>query len=199
LLSIASAILAGLAFFRGLPQAEAVVSSAIVLPLWAFSAAAVGRMRRGIRNRAPADLVTCFGAGYTPKGSGTVGALTAIPIGWLLSQVEPIARASILTGAAAASIAVCYWYMAGGNDSLDPKEVVLDEHVGVLIAFAVVPWDWAWIAAAFVLFRIFDIWKPWPIGWLDRTVKNPAGVMLDDFAAGLMAATLLALARQHWE
>jgi phosphatidylglycerophosphatase A len=81
--------------------------------------------------------------------------------------------------------------MAGRTGDLDPKEVVLDEHVGVLIAFAAVPWQWPYVAAAFGLFRLFDIWKPWPVGWLDRTVKNPAGVMIDDYAAGLMAAAAL--------
>jgi phosphatidylglycerophosphatase A len=187
LATIASALLAA----STLPPLSAVVLAFV----WGRSATSLAEIRAQQGTSIPAALATCFGAGYTPKGSGTAGAVTAIPFGWWLAQVDPIPRALILTAATGLSIAVAYWYMAGRKGDLDPKEVVLDEHIGVLIAFAVVPWEWPWVAAAFGLFRLFDIWKPWPVGWLDRTMKNPAGVMLDDVAAGLMAAGLLLAAR----
>ncbi len=193
LLTLASAFLAGAALRPQGPLAVAAVLAFVLL--WARSSASLARIRAAVPGRAAADLATCFGAGYAPKGSGTAGAVTAIPVGWLLSSVDPTLRALILAAGTLASIGVAYWYMAGKTGDLDPKEVVLDEHIGVLLAFAVVPWEWPWVAAGFVLFRIFDIWKPFPVGIIDRRMKNPAGVMLDDVAAGLMAAGLLAAAR----
>jgi phosphatidylglycerophosphatase A len=56
-----------------------------------------------------------------------------------------------------------------------------------------VPPDWIWILAGFLLFRLFDIWKPWPIAWLDRRVGGGLGIMLDDLVAGLFAAICLQL------
>jgi phosphatidylglycerophosphatase A len=192
LATIASALLAASAF-----TGELAIAALAIAFLWGRSAASLAEIRAEHGTSIAAALATCFGAGYTPRGGGTVGAVTAIPIGWCLAQVDPTARALILLAAAALSIGVAYWYMAGREGPLDPQEIVLDEHIGVLIAFAVVPWEWPWVAAAFVLFRLFDIWKPWPVRWFDRRVKNPAGVMLDDYAAGLMAAALLVAAHAH--
>ncbi|TQV61483.1 MAG: phosphatidylglycerophosphatase A, partial [Halothiobacillaceae bacterium] len=67
--------------------------------------------------------------------------------------------------------------------------------VGLWITLAVVPLEWPWILAGFLLFRVFDILKPWPVGWLDRRLHGGLGIMLDDIAAGGMAAVLLYLAR----
>jgi phosphatidylglycerophosphatase A len=161
--------------------------------LWARSAAGNAAIRAERGADVFSELITCGGAGYTPKGSGTAGAVTALPVGYLLAQLDWIPRVGVVALLAAVSIWISYRYMAGRSG--DPKEVVLDEHVGVLIAFAVVPWEWLWVLAAFALFRLFDIAKPWPVGWIDRKVKNPAGVMLDDYAAGLMAAGILAAVR----
>jgi phosphatidylglycerophosphatase A len=76
----------------------------------------------------------------------------------------------------------------------DPSGVVWDEIVGYLISMAAAPLGVLWIVAGFVLFRLFDIWKPWPIRVLDRRVKGGLGIMLDDVVAGLFTAILLALA-----
>ena len=86
-------------------------------------------------------------------------------------------------------------YVAGGTEDLDPSEVVLDELIGVLIALAFVPWELPWVVAAFVLFRLFDIAKPGPVGWADRNLKNYVGIMLDDVIAGLLAGGVLIIAR----
>ena len=69
----------------------------------------------------------------------------------------------------------------------DPKEVVIDEVAGQGIAFLFCPFAWPWLLAAFVLFRFFDILKPWPVGWIDRNWHGGWGIMADDLVAGLYA------------
>jgi len=76
----------------------------------------------------------------------------------------------------------------------DPSSIVWDEFVGMWIALFMLPTGWYWLIAAFVLFRIFDIWKPWPIGWLDINLKGGAGIMLDDVAAGLISLGIIQVA-----
>ena len=78
----------------------------------------------------------------------------------------------------------------------DPPAVVWDEIAGMLVALLALPPGWYWWAAAFVIFRAFDVLKPWPIGWLERRVRGGAGIMLDDLVAGAFAwAAVQALAR----
>jgi phosphatidylglycerophosphatase A len=72
----------------------------------------------------------------------------------------------------------------------DPKEVVIDELVGIWITLLAVP-TWVYFVPAFLLFRLFDITKPWPIGWADKKVPGALGVMLDDILAGALAAACL--------
>jgi len=91
----------------------------------------------------------------------------------------------------AVSFPVATRYMKGKMSALDPQEIVYDEFIGVLIPIAVVPATWPWILAAFALFRLLDITKPGPVGWVDKNMKSPAGVMLDDVVAGLLAALVL--------
>jgi phosphatidylglycerophosphatase A len=69
--------------------------------------------------------------------------------------------------------------------------VVWDEIVGMLVTMTAVPLSLTSILAGFALFRLFDIWKPWPIGWVDRRVQGGLGIMLDDIIAGVMACLLL--------
>ena len=75
----------------------------------------------------------------------------------------------------------------------DHGGIVWDEFVGVWIALWLAPTGWAWLLAGFVLFRLFDIWKPWPIGWVDRRGGGGLGIMLDDVIAGVMALLVLLL------
>jgi phosphatidylglycerophosphatase A len=78
----------------------------------------------------------------------------------------------------------------------EPGVVVWDEFVGQWIALTPLLWlarDTLWICAAFILFRIFDIAKPWPVSWADKKVRGGLGVMLDDVIAGAYAAMALAL------
>lgn len=75
-------------------------------------------------------------------------------------------------------------------DSHDPKEVVIDEVAGTLVAFAALS-TWPMFIAAFVLFRFFDILKPFPIGWADKNIKGGVGVVADDLIAGILANAII--------
>lgn len=75
----------------------------------------------------------------------------------------------------------------------DHPGIVWDEIAGYLLTMLAAPVGWIWIAVGFGLFRLFDIWKPWPIGWLDRRVAGGFGIMLDDLVAGLLAALCMQL------
>ena len=153
--------------------------------------AAVG-LAGSLGSRLSADVCTVGGAGYAFRGPGTFGALAGLPVAWLLFQVDLPLRLGIIAVLTALSILFAYIYMSGGTEDADPQEIVVDELVGVLIPLAIIPWSLPWVAAGFVLFRFFDIVKPGPVGWVDRGMKNPAGVILDDVVAGLCAAAVLA-------
>ena len=79
----------------------------------------------------------------------------------------------------------------------DSPGIVWDELAGYLLTMVGAPAGWHWIVAGFLLFRLFDIWKPWPIGWLDRRVGGGLGIILDDLLAGLFAALCLQ-GMVHW-
>ena len=142
----------------------------------------------------PAGWIACgFGSGLAPKAQGTVGSLAAI-LPWLLLRETPMA-VYLMVLLAAFVIGVWACDVAGrllGVD--DHRSLVWDEFVGLWIALlpaVAAPW-WA-VVAGFALFRLFDVWKPWPIGWLDRRLKGGVGVMTDDVVAGLFAAIVLEL------
>jgi phosphatidylglycerophosphatase A len=73
----------------------------------------------------------------------------------------------------------------------DPSPIVWDEIVGFLVTMTAAPSGWRWVLVGFALFRLFDIWKPWPVSVLDRGVSGGLGIMLDDLAAGLLAWVIL--------
>jgi phosphatidylglycerophosphatase A len=142
----------------------------------------------------PAGWLACgFGSGLAPKAQGTCGSLAAL-LPWLLLRELPWPAylAVIVLGFI---IGVWACDVAGRAIGVaDHRCVVWDEFIGQWIALLpalLAPW-WA-VLAGFVLFRIFDVAKPWPISWLDRRFKGGAGVMLDDVVAGVFAAVLLAV------
>jgi phosphatidylglycerophosphatase A len=132
-------------------------------------------------------IASGFGSGYSPKAPGTAGSLLAVFIGAGLLTLSPWALpmavvASILLGLASIG-------PAGGTE--DPGWVVIDEFAGQWIAMlALSHLSLPGLALAFVLFRLFDIAKPGPIGWADRQ-GGAMGVMLDDVIAGAVAAALI--------
>lgn len=133
-----------------------------------------------------------FGAGCSPKAPGTMGTLLAVAFYLPLSRLDLAWYALVLAIVTGAGIWLCERVSAelGVHDH---PGIVWDEIAGYLLTMFAAPPGWMWIAIGFVLFRLFDIWKPWPIGWLDRRVHGGLGIMLDDLVAGLFAAAGLQL------
>lgn len=142
------------------------------------------------------SIATLFGIGNIRVAPGTWGSLLALLL-WL-----PLAHwvfwLQLLVVGAAFLLAV---WAAAVQERIrgqhDLPEIVIDELVGLWMTALFVPPSLYWLIAAFLTFRFFDIWKPGPIGWLDRRVGGGLGVVLDDAAAGLVAGLLLLLA-QYW-
>ena len=140
-------------------------------------------------------LATGFGVGYCPKVPGTAGTLLGVVLYFGLSAYPMpfyIISLGVMLGTGAW---LCEWAAKSFGDP-DPKEVVWDEMTGYLVAMAAAPRSLAWMAAGFVLFRLFDILKPGPIGWAERRFSGGVGIMLDDLLAGVF--TLLALGVAEW-
>ena len=127
-----------------------------------------------------------FGSGLMPKAPGTYGTIAAIPIYWMMKDLSLAIYLTITLVAFIAGIWICQqsadWL---GKD--DPSAVVWDEIVGYLITMIAAPSGWQWIVLGFVLFRLFDIVKPWPISWADKSLHGGLGIMVDDVIAGLFA------------
>lgn len=144
--------------------------------------------------RSPAQFCAFgFGSGLAPKAPGTFGTLAAVPLYWLLSQLGPGLYFAAVICAFLSGILICS--VASKQLQVhDHPGIVWDEFVGYWITMWALPVDWAWMLAGFIVFRIFDIAKPWPIGWLDRRVHGGLGIMIDDVVAGLMSCGVLHLA-----
>ena len=137
--------------------------------------------------------------GYIPVASGTFGSIEGVALGWALFNL--IAQRSLL----AAIILFVLIFAAGcwiadraehAFAEHDSSRIVIDEILGMAAAMFLIPMRWPWIAAAFGLFRLFDIVKPWPASLIDRRMLGGKGVMLDDLAAGIYAnLTLQAVCR----
>jgi phosphatidylglycerophosphatase A len=129
-------------------------------------------------------LATCGGVGYLPGAPGTWGSLAAVPLWWLLSQLGLWGYGLVLAALLALSLRVCG--LAQDYLGHDHSAIVLDEMVGLLIALAGVPLKWPWLLIGFALFRLLDIWKPFPIKYCER-LPGGWGVVMDDAAAGVLA------------
>lgn len=131
-----------------------------------------------------------FGSGLAPKAPGTFGTLAAIPIYWLIQDLSvPIYLAWLLV-----TFCVGVYWCHQSSKALgvhDHSGIVWDEMVGYWLTMFLAPAGWLWIILGFVLFRIFDIIKPWPIGWLDRHVEGGLGIMVDDILAAIYALIIL--------
>ena len=144
----------------------------------------------------PAALIaTGCGIGLIPVAPGTWASLAALPAGWLIDAAFGIT--GLLIAAAVAFAAGCWASarIAETSGIFDPGFVVVDEIAAQLLVLAAAPRGWRIYLAAFLLFRLFDIWKPFPVNWLDRTVKGGIGIMLDDVAAALYVLLLIAIGR----
>ncbi len=133
-----------------------------------------------------------LGSGLSPIMPGTAGTLAAI-IPYLFLQYLPLTSyLLVIVIAALVGIKICD-ATAKSLGVHDHGAIVWDEFVGFWITMIAAPAGWQWILAGFVLFRFFDIVKPWPINWLDKHVDGGLGIMLDDILAGLMAFICLQL------
>ncbi len=127
-----------------------------------------------------------FGSGAAPVAPGTFGTLAAVPLYLLLMQL-PLGWYLL---ALVASFGLGIWLCERTAQDLgvhDHGGIVWDEFVGYWLTMVAAPAGWQWVVVGFVLFRLFDIWKPFPISWLDRHVKGGLGIMLDDAVAGTFA------------
>lgn len=138
-------------------------------------------------------IATGFGIGMVPFAPGTFGTVLAIPI-----YIAFWRQASLVTYAVTLIIAIFFSMLicerASKNLGVsDHPSIVIDEMVGFWLTMFSVPANILTILLGFILFRIFDITKPWPIRWFDRNVKGGVGIVLDDLIAGLFSLILLKL------
>jgi phosphatidylglycerophosphatase A len=137
-------------------------------------------------------VATFFGSGFLKPGPGTYGSIAALLLWYAVAHVLRPTPSALAIGTACAAVIVTLigipaaTIVARESGRKDPGHVVIDEAAGQLIALIWTRPDWKHAALALVLFRLFDIFKPWPIRRLER-LPNGTGIMLDDVAAGLLA------------
>lgn len=138
-----------------------------------------------------------FGSGVIPIMPGTFGTLAAIPLYLVLAQLSWPYYGLITLILLVVGI---YWCNVTARDLgvHDYPGIVWDEIVGYLVTMFAVPLKWSWIILGFVLFRLFDIWKPWPIKWLDNHVQGGFGIMIDDIVAAIYAWLVLQVVVWMW-
>lgn len=151
-----------------------------------------GRPPAGLAVWHPATFIATWGwSGLLPGAPGTWGSLFTLPFAWLIAERW---GPSTLFVAAVGAFLVGIWASAvylRHSTSKDPGTIVIDETAGQFLALAVVPVEFWWYVAGFVLFRAADIFKPWPASWADRKLPGPWGVMADDIFAALYAVIVL--------
>ena len=128
-----------------------------------------------------------FGAGLSPKAPGTMGTVVAVLIYLVLPNMPPIIYAGLIL----LSFVFGIWICGKTAEDLgvhDHGGIVWDEFVGYWITMFMAPSGLFWVLLGFVLFRLLDIFKPWPIKWADKELAGGLGIMLDDVLAGIMAA-----------
>ena len=165
----------------------------------------LGAEQRRALLASPAGWLACgFGSGLAPVAQGTFGSLAAL-LPWLLLRELPL---WIYLVVLLAGFAIGVWACGVAGRALgvdDHRSLVWDEFIGQWAALVPLllpslrPSDglpWWQLVLGFALFRLFDVWKPWPIRWLDRRVKGGMGVMIDDLLAGVFAAVVLCVLLQ---
>jgi len=127
-----------------------------------------------------------FGSGLVPKAPGTFGTLVGLTLFWLISNYGLYLQLLIITALFLVGIYFCEVTGKALGVS-DHGSIVWDEIVAIMLVLTFAPKNWAGWIVAFVLFRLFDIWKPFPIRQFDAKLKNGFGVMFDDLLAALYA------------
>jgi phosphatidylglycerophosphatase A len=144
-------------------------------------------------------IASWFGAGFLPWAPGSWGSLAALPLAWAIVFYG----SGWWLFAAAILVFVIGWFAAtratrAGGDS-DPGWVVIDEVVGQWLTLFAFPVSLGGYAIGFLLFRLFDIWKPWPIRQVERRCGGGFGIMIDDVLAAVYAAAVIAIGRMLLE
>jgi phosphatidylglycerophosphatase A len=135
-------------------------------------------------------IATALGAGYSPIAPGTAGTLVAVPLAWGLAR---LGLAPFIAGLIVVTL-VGTWaaeHFCRASGTQDDQRIVIDEVAGYLVTLLPVAKSPINLVLAFFLFRLFDIWKPPPVRWIDDHVHGGFGVMADDLAAGVYAALVL--------
>ncbi|MDA8329233.1 MAG: phosphatidylglycerophosphatase A [Betaproteobacteria bacterium] len=139
-----------------------------------------------------------FGSGLSPVAPGTAGTLVAIPLYYALVVWLPM---PLMYAVLIAALVVGVWACDVTGRALgevDYGGIVWDEIAAFFLVLAVTPARPLWVLLAFVLFRLFDIWKPWPISWVDSRCKNAMGVMLDDVLAAVFTVLVIFSIQKWW-
>jgi phosphatidylglycerophosphatase A len=164
---------------------------------YCFMNAIVLKNQKSSQNQSYTDSMVLWfaqglGIGRSPFAPGTVGTMLGVALYWFIADWPLIYYLALTATLFILGIPLCK-KAANILEQNDPPSVVWDEIVGYLITMIALPPNWSNIIIGFILFRLFDIWKPWPIGTIDRKVHGGLGIMLDDLMAGLLAMPLVYL------
>ncbi|KXS36307.1 MULTISPECIES: phosphatidylglycerophosphatase A [Idiomarina] len=152
-------------------------------------------MRRfpGLSLANPVDLLALgFGSGLAPKAPGTFGTLAAVPLVYGMLWLDITSYSLFVALSTLLGIYIC----RSAADKMgvhDHPAIVWDEFVGLMFTMWAMPANWALLMVGFLVFRVFDILKPWPISWLDKRLHGGTGIMLDDVLAGIASNFVLQL------
>lgn len=141
-------------------------------------------------------IATLFGVGRIPKAPGTWGSLATLPLCYLLLKNGPFIYMSTTLGLIFLAIVAADAYERTSTKH-DSKEIVVDELVGMLVTMTWLPLTWQSFLLGFLVFRFFDILKPFPISYFDKKVPGGFGVVADDLVAGLIGNIILQLVLHH--
>lgn len=150
-------------------------------------------------NKMVLQIATFFGIGSLPKAPGTWATLAALPVAYVFLKLGPLPYMVLTFLLLIVGIIACD-ILEKSRSSHDDGDLVIDEVVGLLITMTWLPITWQSFVLGFFLFRILDIFKPFPINLLDKRIKGGLGVMLDDVAAGIIANVVLQLiySKTNW-
>ena len=141
-------------------------------------------------------VATVFGVGRIPKAPGTWGSLVTLPLVLGLMLLGPLVYMAVTLAMAIIAIIAAEQYEQQ-SEKHDSKEIVIDEVAGMLVTMTMLPMTWQSFVIGFILFRILDIFKPFPIRYFDRKVPGGFGVVIDDLVAGMIANGILQLMLYH--
>ena len=135
-----------------------------------------------------------FGTGLSPFAPGTFGSLVGVALFWFMASMPAIPYAIVVAVMFVAGIFICV-QTAHDVGAVDPGFIVYDEVVGFLVAMYLLPTEWRWVVGGFVVYRVFDIWKPFPIHWVEDKLGLGSGIMTDDVISGIYTFIVLHVVR----